>query len=54
MVNCEQIISCYMSKALLKKSELYARSITWIDLMTRVKLRYPHLISGFHSVVEEP
>jgi hypothetical protein len=36
MVNCEQILSYYMSKALYKKLGLYARSITWIDLVTRV------------------
>jgi len=54
MVNCEQIHSCYMSKALLKKLGLYARSITWIDLVARVKLHHLHVILGFHSAVDEP
>jgi hypothetical protein len=54
MVNCEQILSCYMSKALLKTLGLCSRSITWIDLVTRVKLHHLHMISGFHSVVDEP
>lgn len=42
-----------MSKALLKKLGLYARSVTWIDLVTGVKLHHLHVISGFHNVDDE-
>jgi hypothetical protein len=49
MVNCEQILRCCVSKAVLKKLVLYARSITWIDLVTRVKLRHLCVILGFQS-----
>jgi hypothetical protein len=53
LVNCEHILSCYMSKASLKKLGLYARPITYIDLVTRVIMHHLHVISGFHYIVDE-